>query len=81
MKSGGKPPHSQIDPGHSRNCQWRENLRRGLGGIKTSQLAGAPKPGGTGGGAGGADAGSELCCEFWVGGDCSGEVDCGAGVG
>jgi hypothetical protein len=60
MKSGGKPPHSQIDPGHSRNCQWRENLRRGLGGIKTSQLAGAPKPGGTGGGAGGAGAGCEL---------------------
>jgi hypothetical protein len=56
--------------GHSGNCQWRENLRRRLGGIKTSQLAGAPKPGGTGGGVCGAGAGTELFCEFWVVGDC-----------
>jgi hypothetical protein len=66
--------------GYLRDCHRRENLRRGLGGIKTSQLAGAPKPGGTGGGAGGAAAGCELCCEFWVGWDCCGEVDRGAGA-
>jgi len=42
---------------YSRDCHRRENLRRGLGEIKTSQLAGAPKPGGRGGGA---DVGREL---------------------
>ena len=26
-------------------------------------------------------AGCDLCCEFWVGWDCSVEVGCGAGVG
>jgi hypothetical protein len=64
---------------HSGKCQWRENLRRGLGGIKTSQLAGAPKPGGTSGGADSTVVGSEFCGELWVGWDCCGEVGCGVG--
>jgi hypothetical protein len=56
---------------HSCDCQRRENLRRGLGGIKASQLAGAPKPGGADGGAGGGvGAGCELCCGLWVGWYC-----------
>src|SRR5260370_3101571 len=56
---GGKERQRGL-AGYSRDCHRRENLRRGFGGIKTSQLAGAPKPGGTGGGAGGAGGGSEV---------------------
>jgi hypothetical protein len=78
VEHGGKAASSRRTPelaGYSSDCQWRENLRRGLGGIKMSQLAGAPKPGGTGGGVGGAGAGSELLVVGSVQGDA------GAGCG
>src|SRR5260370_26235041 len=77
---GGKERQRGL-AGYSRDCHRRENLRRGLGGIKTSQLAGAPKPGGTGGGMGGAGAGSEVCCGVWGGWGWCGEGSCGAGGG